>query len=62
MSGGTLDPALAHDLRAPLARARAYAKMLREDCDGEQAELAREVLQALEDLEKLLRAAEGEGR
>lgn len=62
MSRAPLDPALAHDLRAPLARARAYTKMLREDCEGEQAELAREVLRALDDLEKLLRAAEGEGR
>ena len=58
MSGAPLDPKLAHDLRAPLARARAYSKMLREDCEGEQAELAESVLQALEDLERLLRAAE----
>lgn len=60
MSHAPLDPRLAHDLRAPLARARAYAKMLHEDCEGEQAELAHQVLSALEDLEKLLRAAEGE--
>lgn len=57
-----LDPKLAHDLRAPLARARSYARMLREDCkgeQGEQAELAEAVLKALEDLERLLRDAEG---
>lgn len=56
-----LDPKLAHDLRAPLARARAYAKMLREDCEGEQEELAESVLQALDDLETLIRASEREG-
>ena len=58
MSGAADQGRFLHDLRAPLARARAYAKLLREDCAGEQAELADQVLQALEDLEKLVRAAE----
>lgn len=58
MSGPLADDRFLHDLRAPLARARAYSKLLREDCAGEQAELADQVLRALEDMEKLLRAAE----
>lgn len=58
---GNLPSLFIHDLRSPLARARTYAKLLREQAEGENAELADSVLQALEELERMLRAAEEQG-
>ncbi len=46
-----------HDLRAPLARARTYAKLLAEEANDESG-LLPALLQALEDLEARIRLAE----
>ncbi len=51
-------PQLLHDLRAPLARALTYSKLLEEARPEESAELLPPLRKALEDLERLLRAAE----
>ncbi len=49
-------PLFLHDLRAPLARAKTYGKLL---LDAKQDdELVRELLRALEDLDARLREAE----
>ena len=45
-------PQLAHDLRAPLARAKTLAKLLREASEQERPELQKLLLQALDDLDK----------
>lgn len=47
-----------HDLRAPLARARTYGKLLAEEVPENSAELMRELMLALDDLEARIRAAE----
>jgi signal transduction histidine kinase len=52
------DPRLLHDLRSPLARAQTYAKLLEDAAAEEVAELLGHLRLALDDLEKLLRAAE----
>ncbi len=54
------DARLLHDLRAPLARAQTYAKLLAED-QPRDASLLEELLRALEELDRLLRNAEQGG-
>jgi signal transduction histidine kinase len=49
---------LLHDLRAPLARAQTYAKLLEDAKPEEAAELLPQLQRALDDLEKLLRHEE----
>lgn len=51
-----IDPLFLHDLRAPLARARTYGKLLQED--STDAELLKQLLLALEDLDERLKSAE----
>lgn len=48
-----------HDLRSPLARAQTYAKLLSDAGPDEAPELLRQLRLALDDLEMLLRQAEG---
>ena len=47
-----------HDLRAPLARARTYGKLLMENSDEERKDLTEALMQALDELERLLRQEE----
>jgi signal transduction histidine kinase len=49
---------LLHDLRAPLARAQTYAKLLDDANAAEHAELLPQLKRALTDLNALLSAAE----
>ncbi len=49
---------LLHDLRAPLARARTYAKLLEEEIADGELEYLRSLQIALEDLEARIRNAE----
>jgi|GEM_PF-5391041 len=51
-----LDPLFLHDLRAPLARARTYGKLLQEDSGD--TDLLKQLLLALEDIDAKLRVAE----
>ena len=53
------DALFLHDLRAPLARAITYAKLLREEPTRESNDLITELLRALDDLDQRLRDAEG---
>jgi hypothetical protein len=48
-----------HDLRAPLSRARTYAKLLADDPQVKDNELLEHLLHALDDLEARIRAEEG---
>jgi len=50
------DQLFLHDLRAPLARARTYAKLLEEEISAN--EILRHLQEALEDLDRRIRAAE----
>lgn len=52
------DPHFIHDLRAPLARAQTYAKLLEDAKPEEIDELLPQLRKALDDLERLLRDAE----
>ena len=54
---------LLHDLRAPLARAKTYGKLMAElnNLPGEAKELLTLLQNALEDLDRILREAAAQG-
>ncbi|MGZ3651374.1 MAG: hypothetical protein ACXWR1_01700 [Bdellovibrionota bacterium] len=49
---------LFHDLRAPLARAQTYSKLIEGASPAEMGELMPQLRKALDDLDALLRSAE----